>query len=166
MRTGLPAVLLLLVACQDQSSTGSVSDAGSDLLAPRDLASGPPRDLTSGPPMLTVPPSCSAATVTAAQIYDPLFKPSCSSNNCHGGPQVPSLKSAADLLALVGQGSSSSFAFVDRGGDINKSYLLFKLAGEQQQVPRGGGQAMPPDGNLFDDTSLCRVINWVRSGAR
>lgn len=162
MRLPLTA-LFLLAACGNQSSTSNPAD---DLGPSRDMTLRPPLDLTSGPPMLTVPTGCSPATVTAAQIYDPLFKPNCSNNNCHGGPQVPSLKSAADLLALVGQGSTSSFAFVDAGGDINKSYLLYKLADEQQRVPRGGGQPMPPTGNLFDDTSLCRVINWVRSGAR
>lgn len=156
---------LLLGACSKEGTDPTPTDAGNqDLLAPRDSGTTGSPDLL--PPKLTVPVNCEVAVVTAAQIYDPLFKASCSSNNCHGGPQVPSLRSAADLIALVGQSSSSSFAYVDSGHDVDKSYLLFKLAAEQNKVPRGGGQPMPPDSNLFDDNGLCRVINWVRSGAR
>lgn len=67
---------------------------------------------------------------------------------------------------MVGQASASDYPYVDPGFDINRSYLLYKLTGEQRKVPHGGGDPMPPSGGLIDDPSLCLVINWIKSGAK
>lgn len=155
--------IALWPAC-GSSGTGMMnSDGGQDLAGPKDLASPPP-DLS--PPKLTQPANCAAATVNATMVYNSVFKPRCSNGNCHGGPLLPSLKSATDLPLMVGQASASDFPYVDATFDINRSYILYKLTGEQRKVPHGGGDAMPPSGGLIDDPSLCMVINWIKGGAK
>lgn len=163
--TGVLCVGLALAGlwgCDSGSPGTGARDGGVDA-GPRDLAS-PPADLA--PPKVSVPASCASASPTAAQIYDPVFKGRCDNTNCHGGPLLPSLKRATDLPLMVGQSSASDYSYVDPGFDVNKSYLLYKLTGEQRRVPHGGGDPMPPNSGLIDDTSLCMVINWIRSGAR
>lgn len=163
-----PAVMLVGLAlaglwgCAGGSPGTGGGDAGVDA-GPRDLAS-PPADLA--PLKVSLPASCTSASLTAAQIYDPVFKGRCDNTNCHGGPLLPALKRATDLPLMVGQASASDFPYVDAGFDVNRSYLLYKLTGEQRRVPHGGGDAMPPNAGLIDDASLCMVVNWIRSGAR
>ncbi len=152
-----------LVADCDSAGPGTGPRDGGQDAGPRDLASAI-ADLP--PPSVTLPASCSPANLTATQIYDPVFKGRCNNTNCHGGPLLPSLRSAADLLLMVGQSSASDFPYVDASFNLNKSYLLYKLTGEQRRVPHGGGDSMPPNAGLIDDASLCMVVNWIRSGAR
>lgn len=156
-------LVALLGAC-DSSGTGDpISDGGIDQARPRDLASAPP-DLS--PPKVTQPAVCAPATVTATMVFGSVFRSRCANTGCHGGPLLPSLSSATELPKMVGQASASDYPFVDPGFDINRSYLLYKLTGEQRKVPHGGGDPMPPSGGLIDDPSLCLVINWIKSGAK
>lgn len=149
-------------ACDSNNPGMGPRDGGADA-GLRDLA-GPPPDLP--PPKVTLPASCPTASLTAAQIFDQVFRSRCDNTNCHGGPLLPALKRATDLPLMVGQASASDFPYVDPSFDLNRSYLLYKLTGEQRRVPHGGGDAMPPNAGLIDDASLCMVVNWIRSGAR
>lgn len=151
---------MLQLACnQDPTPDGT-----GDMSVPRDMTGTVTRDMTRPPPMVTVPVMCEAGVITAQQLYDTVVKTSCASNNCHGGPQLPSLKSAAEIKALVGQSSFSSLPYIDSGKDINKSYLLYKLTGEQLKVPAGGGLQMP-DGAPLSEQDICKFFLWVSSGA-
>ena len=152
---------VLLAACEGNGT--ALSDGGVDQAAPRDLASAP-ADL--GPPKVTLPAVCAPATVSAAMVFSSVFRSPCATSGCHGGPLLPSLGSATELPKMLGQASASDFPFIDPGLDIHRSYLLYKLTGEQRKVPHGGGDPMPPMGGLISDPSLCLVINWIKSGAK
>lgn len=154
---------LLIPACDSAGTGGTPSDGGVDQAGPRDLATAPP-DLA--PPKVTQPASCAPATVNATMVFNGVFKNRCANSGCHGGPLLPSLSSATELPKMVGQASASDFPYVDAALDINRSYILYKLTGEQRKVPHGGGDPMPPSGGLIDDPSLCLVINWIKSGAK
>ena len=47
--------------------------------------------------------------------------------------------------------------------NIDASYLLYKVHGQQANVPNGGGGQMPGMG--LSDAEKCTLINWVKSGA-
>jgi len=48
-------------------------------------------------------------------------------------------------------------------GDVDASYVLYKLHGQQDKVPGGGGSLMPQGGPKLSDDKLCLMINWVKS---
>ena len=73
------------------------------------------------------------------------------------------MRTAAELLALKGKASSSALPYVT-ASDIDKSYLLYKLTGEQLKVPNGNGSQMPQGAALLD-SEKCRFVRWVKNGA-
>ena len=48
-------------------------------------------------------------------------------------------------------------------GNIDASYILYKLHDQQAKVPGGGGSQMPLGGAQLGDDKLCLMINWVKS---
>lgn len=49
-------------------------------------------------------------------------------------------------------------------GDITRSYVLFRLTSEGDQIPGGSAGYMPLSG-MMGSSQLCQFVNWVRSGA-
>ncbi|MCY1060118.1 DUF4215 domain-containing protein [Nannocystis sp. SCPEA4] len=115
------------------------------------------------PPLPLVPLDCAPASVSAAQAWQAV-KGSC---NCHGNGVGTSLifkdgESFRD--SMVGVPSTMAAIDIVTAGDVDRSYLLFKLLNQQTNVVGGGGNPMPI-GKVLSDAQLCTVIEWVRGGA-
>jgi hypothetical protein len=162
----LPSVFAVAVlgACGGGTTTPPTT---MDMATAGDMA-GTVADMTVVPPKVKAPAaSCVQATATSAQVFavfNGLAAGKCSTANCHGGPTAPKITSAADVKAMVGTKSFSSFNYVV-ASDPDKSYLLYKLAGQQALVPQGGGGQMPESAPAISDADYCTVYNWIRSGA-
>ena len=48
--------------------------------------------------------------------------------------------------------------------DLDRSYLMYKLTGQQASA-MGGGNSMPRSGRLRD-ADLCKFIVWIKEGAK
>ena len=92
-----------------------------------------------------------------------VVQPKC---GCHtGGSGGLTMTDAATVKGNnVGVGATN--ADMDRvtAGDVDHSYLLFKILGQQNNVPGGGGSTMPL-GSTLTDAQKCLLVNWVKSGA-
>ena len=117
--------------------------------------------------MLTGLPTCTAATVTAMQLYAGVVSTSCTGSRCHdpGASGGLAMGSVAQMRTnLLAASSSANIARVT-AGDIHNSYVMYKLLGQQARITGGRGNRMPPTAPL-NSTQLCLFINWIRSGAR
>ena len=153
-----------LAACGNNTSSSNDmgTSSGGDMATQGAADMTQTGDMTMAPPKLTVPAGCAVASETAATL-NTLVQSKCYGGTCHNSGSVPSMKSAAELLALKNKSSSAALPYVTPN-DIDKSYLLYKLTGEQLKVSNGNGSKMPQTGSLLD-SEVCRFINWVRSGA-
>lgn len=115
------------------------------------------------PPSLTIGP-CAAANVTSAQAYAAVIMPRC---GCHvGGSGGLTMSSAATFKANT-VNVDATMASMKRitPNNIDASYLLYKVHGQQGNVLNGGGGQMPLGGQALTDAEKCSLINWVKSGA-
>ena len=80
-----------------------------------------------------------------------------------GGLAMPD--AATMKMNLVGQASSGALMNRVTAGDIDKSYLLYKIYGQQFAVPGGGGGTMPT-GGMLSDSEICVFVDWVSGGAK
>ena len=48
--------------------------------------------------------------------------------------------------------------------DVNRSYVLFRLTGEGDQIPGGSAGYMPVGGSKLGTSPMCQWINWIKSG--
>jgi hypothetical protein len=162
----LPSIFAVAVlgACGGGTTTPNPT---TDMAAAGDMA-GVIVDMTVVPPKVKAPAaSCVQGTATSAQvfaIFNGLAAGKCSTSNCHGGPTPPKITSAADVKAMVGLASFSSFKYVEASSP-DTSYLLYKLAGQAALVKGGGGGQMPEGAPALSDADYCTVYNWIRSGA-
>ena len=118
--------------------------------------------LVCSPLTLTIGP-CAAANVTSAQAYAAVIMPKC---GCHvGGSGGLTMNSAATFKANT-VNIDATVASMKRitPSNIDASYLLYKVHGQQDNVPSGGGSTMPQGGQLTNPEK-CTLINWVKSGA-
>ncbi|WP_434418883.1 DUF4215 domain-containing protein [Nannocystis pusilla] len=106
---------------------------------------------------------CEPAVVDAQTVYDTVVAANCT---CHaGGSGGLTIVDASTLKGnTIGVPSSSADMPRVTPGTIDESYLLFKILGQQHNVPGGGGASMPLAGTLTDE-QRCMLINWVASGA-
>lgn len=170
----LTLLLALSGACdstQTSSTTLDMTASPGDLgtTSVRDMTTSPKSDMTVVPPKLVVT-NCTAATVTAATIYSTIIMNNCAGTGCHrgvNGNQPPVMgNSGTDLIAaLVGQPSSNTMNYIT-ANDVDNSYLLYKVFGQQQKVPSGGGSQMPLGVDPLSTADMCTLVNWVRSGAK
>lgn len=153
-----------LAACGGGTTPSNTTDMSTNTM--RDMATGTPADMAMAPPMLTVPAGCTPmmAGQTSSTLYSTIVMAKCSGQTCHSNLTVPALKSAADVLALKNKQSSTPSMPYVTPGNINNSYLLYKLTGEQLKVPSGSGGRMP-EGSPLPDSDICKFIQWVATGA-
>lgn len=150
--------------------------SSADLRAPADMNQADfmmPPDLYMPdlrPPTLEPRPACMDAVVAATAVY-PTVQMKCFGNGfCHLGPNgmAANLRlgaNAAEFRAAVVNKDPNIAQFkLVMPGDIDRSYLLYKLLGLQRNVPGGGGGQMP-QGDMLSDAEKCLFINWVKSGA-
>ncbi|MFZ6184237.1 DUF4215 domain-containing protein [Nannocystis pusilla] len=115
------------------------------------------------PPMPLMPPDCAPAQVSAGQAWQAVA----GACNCHGkgvGTALIFKDGPSFRDSMVGVPSSMATIDIVTAGDVDRSYLLFKLLNQQTNVVGGGGNPMPI-GKVLTEGQLCTVIEWVRSGA-
>ena len=113
------------------------------------------------------PPACAVEGVTAVEVFDLVVEPRC--GPCHLGGMMSGgldIQGAAAVQAnLVGVPSQGAKLPRVTAGDLDASYLLYKILDVTVNAPGGGGEAMPLDGPLTD-AQKCVIVNWVKSGAK
>lgn len=147
--------------------SGGARDAAGDARADVVRADASAEAAADGGYLLTGLPTCTAANVTAMQLYAGVVSTTCTGSRCHdpgssGGLAMGSVtQMRANLLA------ASSSANIPRvtAGDVHNSYVMYKLLGQQARITGGRGNRMPPMAPL-NNTQLCLFVNWIRSGAR
>jgi hypothetical protein len=111
---------------------------------------------------------------TIDDFYDDVILPhNCWVGGCHGPGGGPSFlfefTDAGTLRSAWVNVNSAQVPSVKRitPGDINKSYVLYKLWGQHLDAGYDGiGDRMPQGGPYLTDAEMCRIINWVNGGAR
>jgi hypothetical protein len=132
--------------------------------APGDI----PDAATAGDPTLSGLPSCPAGTVTADMLY-PVVQRSCALPSCHDAKGFPyAIASAADLKPML-LAAAVETQVMPRvtPGQLDKSYLMYKLMGQQKKAAPAGtaGQSMPLGGSMLGTDDLCQFISWIQGGA-
>ena len=114
------------------------------------------------PPQALMPPGCAPAQVSASQAYAAV-KPSC---GCHGNGAggLPFTDSNSFRNNMVAVDSATAQMQLVAPGQIDQSYLIYKILNQQSSVPGGYGSPMPV-GKPLSDANKCLLINWVKSGA-
>jgi len=133
----------------------------------------PTMDSGTPEPKLSGLPSCAtvADAGTSEDIFEAVIRPyGCHAGGCHGGsppmvfemPQDGGFRNAmlANSVQVPGLPRVTP-------GDIDKSYVMYKLTGQHQDAGYpGSGVRMPFDGPPYlNDAQMCLVINWIKSGA-
>lgn len=173
----------LLAACEkpetkdpDDMGDGDLATSGRKDLAmspdlaksPADLAT-PPADLATAGPKLTGLPVCTITGVTAETVYKDVIATSCSGGGrCHAsGAGKLTITSGPTLIANnVGVAADQTTVMPRvKAGNIDQSYLLYKLM-DQQMMAGGSGGLMPKNGTKLPDAELCKFIVWVKEGAK
>ena len=134
---------------------------------------GAPADCTSGTCTAGVcepggnnvalaPVNCAPAMVGLDAAFGGAVMGNC---GCHGGGSGGLTFSDAASFKAATVNVKASNADMNRitPGDIDASYILYKLHGQQAKVPGGGGSQMPKGGAQLSDDKLCLMINWVKS---
>ncbi len=120
----------------------------------------PPEDMSKPGPVVTGLPRCTDRGVTADIVFNQVAKGSCVDRRCHSFSSGATLKSA-----FVGVASAQTRLFpIVTPSDIDRSYLMYKLTGQQASA-MGGGGIMPRSGRLRD-ADLCKFIVWIKEGAK
>jgi hypothetical protein len=155
---------------------GPVDLAGgrSDLAGPGDMGGGtpdlamPPRDMGAGP-VVTGLPTCTDTGITADVLFTTLARSSCAvTGDCHSkGDGGLTFTSGATLKsALVGIASKQTTVVpLVTAGDVDRSYLMYKLTNQQATV-MGRGGIMPRGAGRLSDANLCKFIVWIKEGAK
>jgi hypothetical protein len=168
--------LLWIAAC------GNGSSGTTDLGSSHDMPSGDDMklsDMSMGDmfmPDMFVPPTldatgCATATVTLSSFYTNIINAKCATTSCHvtnGTPPNYAGGASAFKTAVVNV-STGRLQVPDLKyivpSDLNNSFILYKVTGQQAKVP-GGGVQMPQNGPPYlSAADQCTIINWVRSGA-
>jgi len=114
------------------------------------------------PPLPLDPPNCGGADVSASQVYNSI-KGSC---GCHGGGAggLPFTTTESFRGNMVGVNSQTAAMKLVTAGDINQSYVVYKVLNQHSKVVGGRGNPMPL-GKSLSDAQKCLLINWVKGGA-
>lgn len=108
------------------------------------------------------PGNCAAAMVGVDAAFAGAIMGNC---GCHGGGSGGLTFSDAASFKAATVNIKASKADMNRitPGNIDESYLLYKVHGQQGNAPGGGGGQMPLNGMKLADDKLCLLINWVKS---
>lgn len=155
-------------------TSGNPDQATSDLATPDLAAAGDMAtpDMLS-PLVLSNPPSCGVAVVTADQLYTNVFKANCTQNGagCHAtGSGGVTITSGATLrLSWIDKVLEGARVPVVKsgGGDaaVNGSYIMYKLLNQAAVAGGNNTSSMPKGGAKLADADLCQFINWIKNGA-
>lgn len=139
-------------------------------MMPPDLAPLPP-DMS--PPAVTgLPTDCTPGT-TLVDLYNTVVAPKCIADGCHrnqfmlwGALTASQFRDAVVNVKATQTNQSSNLMRV-KPGDVNGSYLIYKLVNQQTKVAfsQVAGVQMPNGAMALDKDSLCKFISWVQGGA-
>jgi hypothetical protein len=171
MKNGTRQLLLalLVISCGDGMSGGTGGGSGGNGGGQGGGGGGGVR------PHLSGLPDCGTVSDagTLADFYDRIIGfYGCAAGGCHGpgpGAQLFQFGDAPSLRAVwVDAGSGQASMKRITPGDIDQSYVLYKLWGQHLDagVSGGFGDRMPQGGPFLHDDEMCTIINWVKSGAR
>jgi hypothetical protein len=108
---------------------------------------------------------------TVADVFNTLtINYGCSAGGCHGGMPFFNFHLDNDAGSLrdawVNVKSLQSPLNRVTPGDIDQSYVIYKLWGQQADAGADGfGDRMPQGAPPVTNADLCQVINWVNAGA-
>lgn len=145
----------------DGTTSGSTGDGSTSTgSSGGDTASSTSTGDTGSEAMLE-PVGCAPAAVGVNAAFTGAIQGNC---GCHGGGAggLTFNDMASFKAATVNVMATNADMQRITPGDINESYLLYKLHGQQLKVPGGGGSQMPFGGPQLSDTAQCLMINWVK----
>lgn len=159
------AALLFVAACGNNNPTPDMPttkmDMGPDMLVPPDM--------TFVPPTFQVPGGCAQTTVGLTSFYTNIISNTCSQVNCHrSGGIMPFMGPAnmamfkTNVIGVSAARMPSTLKYVTTN-DLDNSFLVYKITGQQGKVQFGGSQ-MPNNLAALSATEQCQIINWVRTG--
>lgn len=157
--------LLLVAGCDKENPMTDMPTANKDMA--QDMSAPP--DMTVVPPTFTVPGGCATATVNLATVY-PIINTNCATVNCHRAGATAPVMGPNDMnafrTAVVGVSAQRMPASVNyvTASNLDNSFLVYKVTGQQGKVQFGGNQ-MPSNLPALSAADQCTIINWVRSGA-
>ena len=116
---------------------------------------------------LTLPNCPGDPDVTAATVFASVVAPHCGPCHVAGGSAggLNMLDAATMQANLVGVKAQTAAMLRVTPGDLDHSYLVYKLLDLAYYVAGGSGEGMPPGGPL-SDAEMCVVIDWISSGAK
>jgi hypothetical protein len=152
---------------QDMAERSDMGASPSDMksMGEHDMGMGTETDM--GGPTLVGLPTCSGTGVTADSLYASIVEGSCAGAKCHGGGAGGlTMTSAATFKANTVGVASTETMLMPRvsANNLNQSYLLYKLLGQQKNAGGKGGR-MPEGGPELSDDDLCQFITWISEGA-
>jgi hypothetical protein len=128
-------------------------------------------DLTGEPMAVTGLPQNCPPGVTAQQLYEGVVGPTCAvGSGCHAtgdsGAMLFSFGNAADMKRRWVNNASMQATRVVRikPYNIDQSYVMYKLMGQQHRVG-GSGVQMPKGGRMLSSQALCMFVSWINEGA-
>lgn len=140
----------------------TASCGGDTTTTPQDMAGG-----GGGTTLTNLPTGC-APGVTADKLFTDTYMGNCAFGGCHGdGATTFVAKTAADLKGLVGKAATQTAKMpLVTAGDPQKSYLMYKLLGQQTKAG-GSGLLMPQGaGTPQPANDLCKYLIWIQEGAK
>lgn len=171
----LVVVLPLGFGACDSGSTMGMTDMPMTMTNP-DMSMGTAKtDMTAPPDMVPatvtgLPTDC-VAGATAAMVYTNVVSTKCAVDMCHGtNSNHWTANSAATMKTALVNKPADQLRSMNRitPSDINHSYLMYKLTGQQLKVqgdPLIAGAQMPDKNPPLDHDSLCYFISWINAGA-
>lgn len=109
-------------------------------------------------------PQSVAKSPSFAKDVQPIFNDNCVA--CHqtgSAQQALILEPGKSFAAIMGVKSKESASLLVDPGKANRSYLLLKLNGKQQEV--GGTGAQMPLGDALTPAQISTVQRWIDAGA-
>lgn len=122
----------------------------------------------SGPKVMGLP-SCTDTGVTADAVFNAVAKTSCAMGRCHstGAGYLGFTDGATMRTAMVGKKSGQSMLDLVKAGNVDQSYLIYKLMDQHLAADVGGkGELMPKGGAKLPSGDLCKFIVWVKEGGK
>ncbi len=121
-----------------------------------------------GDAMLADLPPCTSVEISATTVWDQVIFPNCGTS-CHSSASSAkwSATSASNFItATVGVTAHQlSTMKVIEPNNIHKSYMMWKLMGQSGTVGGSKTTSMPKDKARLSDGDICKVMNWINSGA-
>ena len=153
------AALLLVAACGKDNTTMDMTMTNKDMAPDMSV----PPDMTIVPPTFDVPAGCATATVGLSSFYTNIISNTCAQANCHVSGGIPPLMGPGNMAMFktnvigVSAGRTPSSLKLVATNDLNNSFLIYKITGQQTKVQSGGSQ-MPNNLAALTATQQCQIV--------